>query len=511
MSVLRSSVTSDPAQTLAYAAQVTKGALRASLVRSGAPVADVDRILTSHDAAQVAAFVRAHATGDVQARLQHMLATPVDLSATGAHRAVALVQAKDMFKMDPDQPILAPKVDRAKSPDASRKGMTADYQTAINSVVGGDDTRWDPTTQPVVYKGNVAVKDKAGWGPEVENYLVLGMSPEKLLTAYRAVAPRSDVAESASDKASRIAGVVAAMTPDERALYDGTLCQVVTKKLVLRNEKGADGKPKTEEVTADRYGAAKALFERLPADMRQALVANPHLTAQQKATLLTGIAACYHVESRLGVNTQFDPTTGHPLNPTMAKSGTTGIKGLAFYFNMYANFAADPIVKLRLPADFSDQAKAGKDVIIMITRGDRANLVYALPGGMVEPGHTFSETLEHELAEESMDVHGAAAADASAITSLCSEVFDKKHTQMVYQGPVDDDRATDHAFPWTTAVCATVTDPDLVRRVLKSLRAGDDASSFTLMTHDEFSAARSRGQIFASHGDWIDVAFSLRR
>jgi len=83
---------------------------------------------------------------------------------------------------------------------------------------------------------------------------------------------------------------------------------------------------------------------------------------------------------------RIDKATGRPLNPR----GRTGLSGRGSLYNWGPNHAADPIV-MKTDAD-------GNIYMVAIKRKDTG--VWAIPGGMVDPGETVSATVRREFEEE---------------------------------------------------------------------------------------------------------------
>ncbi len=127
---------------------------------------------------------------------------------------------------------------------------------------------------------------------------------------------------------------------------------------------------------------------------------------------------------------------GWPLNPT-GRTGRTG-RNLGKWGESQA---ADPVVIAGVGADRR---------ILLIRRSDIG--VWALPGGMVDPGETAPAAVVRELQEETgVDLRGQAP------------------DTILRRGYVADWRATDHA--WITSTAALYTLPDVVPAV-----AADDAA-----------------------------------
>ncbi|XP_059485329.1 ADP-ribose pyrophosphatase, mitochondrial [Neocloeon triangulifer] len=155
---------------------------------------------------------------------------------------------------------------------------------------------------------------------------------------------------------------------------------------------------------------------------------------------------------------------GRPLNPR----GRTGISGRGCLGRWGPNHAADPVVT-RWSIDPSTgkilQAK-GQPVLqfVSILRGDCNE--WALPGGMVDPGESFSTTLLREFVEEAMDM------STSAEKEKVKEFFATGGTE-IYRGYVDDPRNTDNS--WMETVVVNYHDRDGTYFKNIKLKSGDDA------------------------------------
>ncbi|GLZ36344.1 hypothetical protein Lesp02_85310 [Lentzea sp. NBRC 105346] len=159
-----------------------------------------------------------------------------------------------------------------------------------------------------------------------------------------------------------------------------------------------------------------------------------------------------------------------PLNPT----GRTGRSGRNLG-KWGENAAADPTVV----------AGRGRDRrVLLIQRGDIG--VWAIPGGMVDPGETAPAALVRELREET-------GVDLGDLTPT-----------VVARGYVDDWRNTDHAWVCTTAALYRL--PDVVPAT-----AGDDAVAAAWWPFGDLTAlgeaiTAAGGQLYAAHVPLLNAA-----
>lgn len=102
--------------------------------------------------------------------------------------------------------------------------------------------------------------------------------------------------------------------------------------------------------------------------------------------------------------------------------------------------------------------------MVAIQRSD--NKMWAIPGGMVDPGENVSVTLKREFTEEALNFD-----DKGNMV----EQFFKQSGEHVYSGYVDDFRNTDNSWMETTALNFHDDDGSKVGQL--QLQAGDDATN----------------------------------
>lgn len=161
---------------------------------------------------------------------------------------------------------------------------------------------------------------------------------------------------------------------------------------------------------------------------------------------------------------------GRPLSPR----GRTGIAGRGLLGKWGPNYAADPIVT-RINEKFNDVE------LLAIQRKD--NGLWAIPGGMVDPGEEVSRTLGRELTEET----GVA--------------LDMEKGRLIYRGFVDDPRTTDHAWIETTVRHLHL---DAEQAAALEPQAGSDARSVNWLPLTE----RSLQKLYAGHGYFVVSALA---
>jgi len=185
-----------------------------------------------------------------------------------------------------------------------------------------------------------------------------------------------------------------------------------------------------------------------------------------------------------------DQESGRPLNPR----GRTGLSGRGTLYNWGPNHAADPIV--------TKSDEDGNVYMVAIKRKDTG--VWAIPGGMVDPGETVSVTLRREFEEEAGAVESEE--ERKTLKKLLNELFDEKNAQRIYKGYVDDPRNTDNSWMETAAIHFHCS-PELAKAL--PLKAGDDAAQVRWLKVSDSQPEYQN--LFASHKSFADLAVSKLR
>jgi 8-oxo-dGTP diphosphatase len=158
-----------------------------------------------------------------------------------------------------------------------------------------------------------------------------------------------------------------------------------------------------------------------------------------------------------------------PIHPKLSEMGPETPIGKGAYWNWGPNYTADPIV-------ITDEQRPR---VLLIKRSDTGD--YALPGGFVDDTELHDPILAayRELKEE---------------TGLTIEV----EGELIYQGVVDDPRATANAWPETSAYVFTISEPIPVK-------AGDDAREANWYFIDDLPS-----KLYGSHAALIEKALEKR-
>ncbi|EDW17122.1 ADP-ribose pyrophosphatase, mitochondrial [Drosophila mojavensis] len=169
--------------------------------------------------------------------------------------------------------------------------------------------------------------------------------------------------------------------------------------------------------------------------------------------------------NRVSFHGEYKIKNGLPQNPI----GRTGLCGRGLLGRWGPNHAADPIVtrwKRDENGEVLSHENSGKNILQMVAIQRSDNKMWAIPGGMVDPGENVSVTLKREFTEEALNFD-----DKGNMV----EQFFKQSGEHVYSGYVDDFRNTDNSWMETTALNFHDDDGSKVGQL--QLQAGDDATN----------------------------------
>lgn len=190
---------------------------------------------------------------------------------------------------------------------------------------------------------------------------------------------------------------------------------------------------------------------------------------------------------------------GYPLNPV----GRTGIVGRGLLGRWGPNHAADPIVtrwKRNGTGAVEVDRHTGKCVLQFVAIQRRDSGEWAIPGGMIDPGETVSNTLMREFMEEALNFLEKNDTEREDLQSSITEFFTKGDE--IYEGYVDDPRNTDNAWMETVAINFHDEDSSVVGKL--ALQAGDDARNVRWMDVNQ------KINLYANHSEFIRKTVSQR-
>lgn len=187
---------------------------------------------------------------------------------------------------------------------------------------------------------------------------------------------------------------------------------------------------------------------------------------------------------------------GYPLNPY----GRTGLRGRGVLGRFGPNHAADPIVT-KWKRDGNGEvimSKKGLPLLEMciIKRHDCGE--WAIPGGMVDPGESVSQTLKREFTEEALNGN-----NSEELVKVLDEFFSPENGTEIYRNYVDDPRNTDNA--WMETVAVNFHDETGMKVGRFKLCAGDDAA------HVQWIVLDASLQLYANHKLFIEKVVENRK
>ena len=115
--------------------------------------------------------------------------------------------------------------------------------------------------------------------------------------------------------------------------------------------------------------------------------------------------------------------TNRPLNPR----GRTGVVGRGVLGKWGPNHAADPVVTRWSTAENGArkmEEDTGRPVLEFVCIQRRDTGVWAIPGGMVDPGERVSVTVRREFMEEALDSTAAGRENVEKLGAVISDFFD---------------------------------------------------------------------------------------
>ncbi|ALC44687.1 CG4098 [Drosophila busckii] len=188
--------------------------------------------------------------------------------------------------------------------------------------------------------------------------------------------------------------------------------------------------------------------------------------------------------NRVSFHGDYQIKDGLPQNPI----GRTGLRGRGLLGRWGPNHAADPIVtrwKRDENGKVVSSSISGKKILQMVVIQRSDNKLWAIPGGMVDPGENVSVTLKREFTEEALNF--------SDKGNMVEQFF--QHGEHIYNGYVDDFRNTDNAWMETTAL--NFHDENGTKVGQLQLEAGDDA------TNVRWTDIDARLKLHANHVDIV--------
>ncbi|XP_066299867.1 transient receptor potential cation channel subfamily M member-like 2 isoform X2 [Branchiostoma lanceolatum] len=177
-----------------------------------------------------------------------------------------------------------------------------------------------------------------------------------------------------------------------------------------------------------------------------------------------------------------------PLNP----KGRTGMVGRGLMGRFGPNHAADPVVTRWKRDRFGNKEvhpDTSRNVLEFVAIQRRDNGLWAIPGGMVEPGENLSMTLKNEFGEEALGKLDKTEQERMDMSKKLDKLF--RQGKEVFKGYSDDPRNTDNAWIETTAINYHDEEGYLMQNF--TLQAGDDAGAVRWQDVD------GNSPLFASH------------
>lgn len=188
-----------------------------------------------------------------------------------------------------------------------------------------------------------------------------------------------------------------------------------------------------------------------------------------------------------------------PVNPI----GRTGVVGRGLLGRWGPNHAADPIVtrwKRNGTGAMEIHRTSEKPILQFVAIQRRDSGMWAIPGGMVDPGETVSTTVKREFMEEALNALEKDDEAREELENSLKKIFSSG--DKIYQGYVDDPRNTDNAWMETVAINFHDEDGSTLNGI--ALDAGDDATNVRWVTVDK------QLDLYASHSKFIELMAKQR-
>ena len=182
--------------------------------------------------------------------------------------------------------------------------------------------------------------------------------------------------------------------------------------------------------------------------------------------------------------------------------GRTGITGRGQLGKWGPNHAADPIVT-RWKVDSNNKVLINPETkkkileFVCILRQDTK--LWAIPGGMCDPGEKVSVTLKREFMEEAANSTERNEDEKKEIEDKLEKLFSEGIE--IYKGYVDDPRNTDNA--WMETIAYNFHDENNETFKDFKLHAGDDAAKV------QWTELSRNLNLYASHTEFVKKAVDL--
>ena len=116
--------------------------------------------------------------------------------------------------------------------------------------------------------------------------------------------------------------------------------------------------------------------------------------------------------------------------------GRTGVSGRGVLGKWGPNHAADPIVTRWKHGEHGEALKnstTGKHILEFVCIQRKDTGIWAIPGGMVDPGEKVSTTVKREFMEEALDSTGTAQENLGELKAMVEKFFDNGEEVSIIQ------------------------------------------------------------------------------